>query len=137
MSTETLVLVQARDLLFRARLEAMIEAAPDSQGLLQSLALTYAGLGLAEDAEGIILRLKDLIPFETDPYFGSSVLQISALVHTKLGRYDTALEELDGILAVPGVISIPILELDPRWQALRAQPGFAKLVEKYGSGSTS
>lgn len=48
----------------------------------------------------------------------------------KLGRYDTALEELDAILALPGVISIPILELDPRWQALRAHPAFAKLVNK-------
>jgi serine/threonine protein kinase/tetratricopeptide (TPR) repeat protein len=120
----------------RQRLEPMIESAPESQSLLQALALTYAGLDLAEDAEGIVLRLKELVPFETDPYFGSSVLQISALVHAKLGRYDTALQELDTILAVPGVISIPILELDPRWQPLRAQPGFAKLAEKYGSEST-
>ena len=120
----------------RQRLEPMIESAPESQSLLQALALAYAGLHLAEDAEGIVLRLKELVPFETDPYFGSSVLQISALVHTKFGDYETALEELDAILAVPGVISISILELDPRWQPLRAHPGFAKLVEKYGSAPT-
>ena len=88
-------------------------------------------MNLAEDAERIVLELKDLIPFETEPYFGGSVMQISALVHTMLGDYDTALEELDSILAVPGVISIPLVELDPRWKSLRAQPGFAKLVEKY------
>ena len=28
-------------------------------------------------------------------------------------------------------------ELDPRWQPLREQPGFARLVEKYGAGASS
>ena len=122
--------------LARQRLEQMTESAPNAQNLLQSLALTYAGLNRADDAERIIDRLKELIPFETDPYFGASILQVSALAHTKLGDYDSALEELDSILAVPAVISIPMLELDPRWQPLRKQPGFSTLVQKYGADST-
>ncbi len=116
----------------RQRLEAMIESAPEAQDLLQSLAVTYAGLGRAEEAERVVSKLKELIPFETEPYFGGSVLLISALVHTRLGQYEIALEELDRILAVPAVVSIPWLELDPRWQPLREQPGFERLVETYG-----
>ncbi len=123
--------------LARQRLESMTRSAPKAQGLLQALAVTYAGLDRADDAKRIITKLKELIPFETDPYFGASVLQVSALVHTKLGDYETALEELDSILAVPGVVSIPWLELDPRWQPLWEQPGFTRLVQEYGSNSTA
>ena len=117
-------------------LELATEQAPKAQNLLQSLAVAYAGLGRAADAQRIISKLETLVPFATDPYYGATVLQIAALVHTKLGDYDAALLVLDSILAAPSVVSIPWLELDPRWQPLWDLPGYRDLKEKYSEAGT-
>ena len=113
-------------------LEVATEQTPRAQNLLQSLAVAYAGLDRAADAERIIGRLETLIPFATDPYYGSTVLQSAALAYTRLGEHDKALQRLEAVLAVPAVASIPWLELDPRWQPLMDLPGFQDLKKKYG-----
>lgn len=117
--------------LARDKLEAMTETAPDAQDLLQALATAYAGLERPQDAKRVLSRLQARLPFEREPYYGASVLQVAALVHTRLGDYDRALEELDLILAVPAVVSIPWLEIDQRWEPLRAHPGWESLQKRY------
>ena len=118
-------------------LERLTEENPRAQNLLQSLALTYAALGRAEDADRVIARLKSMTPLDTEPYFGATIVQVSALVYIKLGNYDAAIEELDSILAIPSVVSIPLLELDPRWKPLWNRPGFRELVDRYGETGSS
>jgi len=112
-------------------LEPLVEETPRAQNLLQSLAIAYAGLGREEDAKRVVAGMKDLIPLETDPYFGATVVQVSALVHTKLGNYEVAIDELESILTIPSVVSVAWLQLDPRWQPLWDQPGFQALVDKF------
>ena len=117
----------------RRALERWIESAPEARSLLQVAGCGLCRLGRAEDAEGIVLRLKELMPFRDRPLLRcSSSADLGPGAHP-VGRYEDALEELDAILAVPAVVSIPWLELDPRWQPLREQPGFARLVETYGA----
>jgi hypothetical protein len=41
------------------------------------------------------------------------------------------LTEVDRLLAIPGWISIPWLETDPRWAPLRELPRFQTLEENY------
>ena len=116
----------------RIVLERETERAPHAQSLLQSLAVAYAGLCRAPDAGRILDRLHALVPFESEPYYGGTVLLAAALVHTKSGNYALAIEQLESILAVPAVVSIPMLKLDPRWAPLRELPEFARLEREFG-----
>ena len=50
-----------------------------------------------------------------------------------VAEYDVALDQLETLLAMPSVVSIPWLRLDPRWTPLRDLPGFRELEEKYGN----
>jgi len=104
---------------------------------LRSLAIANAGLGLADEAERIIAGLEASVPFESEPYFGGTVVQVSALIHTRLGHYDEAVEKLESILVVPAVVSIPMLRLDPRWAPLWELPEFVRLEQKYGEPTSS
>ena len=65
------------------------------------------------------------------PYFGGSTLLQMALVETMVGEHDAALGHLDTLLAMPGVVSVPWLLLDPRWAPLYEHPHFQELTEKY------
>jgi len=46
-----------------------------------------------------------------------------------VGEYDLAIDQLEFLLSKPGVLSIPLLRLDPAWEPLREHPDFKKLVE--------
>ena len=54
-----------------------------------------------------------------------------ALVETMVGEHDAALGHLETLLAMPGVVSVPWLRLDPRWAPLYEHPRFRELTEKY------
>jgi TolB-like protein/Flp pilus assembly protein TadD len=113
-------------------LKGEVEKYPSEANYWQALAIAYAGSGHREPALEAASRATELLPIDREPYFGGSSLLEVALVHTMLGQYDTAIEELDTLLAMPNVVSIPWLQLDPRWARLWDHPGFQELVEKYG-----
>ncbi len=48
-----------------------------------------------------------------------------------VGEYDAALEQLDLLLSIPSLITVPLLQLDPVWAPLHDQPKFKELVERY------
>ncbi|MEJ2722194.1 MAG: hypothetical protein P8181_13805, partial [bacterium] len=54
-----------------------------------------------------------------------------AHIYTLLGDYDSALGTLEEILANPSSVSVPLLKVDPRWDRLRDQPGFQRLLTKF------
>jgi tetratricopeptide (TPR) repeat protein len=116
----------------RVVLELEEEKHPEDANVRQALAIAYAGLGMKEDALREASEAAALDPIEEEPYFGGSTLIEVALVETMVGEYDAALDHLDTVLAMPAVISIPWLQLDPRWAPLHEHPRFRELVEKYG-----
>lgn len=50
-------------------------------------------------------------------------------IYVMVGEYDLAIDQLEFLLSKPGVLSIPLLRLDPAWEPLREHPDFKKLVE--------
>jgi serine/threonine-protein kinase len=97
--------------------------------LLRAMGLALAGLGRAEEAIAYGQQSAALYPIETDPYFGSTDLMRLALIYTRLGRLDEAFDLIEQLLAMPSLVSIAMLELDPRWQPLRDHPRFQSLTQ--------
>jgi hypothetical protein len=46
-----------------------------------------------------------------------------------VGDQESAIEQLQVVLSVPSIYSPAFIELDPRWDTLRSNPGFQALVE--------
>ena len=63
----------------------------------------------------------------TGPYY---ILNL-AVVYAMTGEYEAALDQIDHLLGIPSDFSIPMLELDPRWDPLRDSPRYQEIVEKH------
>jgi hypothetical protein len=51
-----------------------------------------------------------------------------ARIHVLTGDYDSAVDVLSQLLAVPSIVSVPELRVDPFWQPLAGNPKFEKLL---------
>jgi serine/threonine-protein kinase len=47
-----------------------------------------------------------------------------------VGEYEAAIDQLEYLLSVPSVITIPLLRVDPLWDPLRDHPRFQALLER-------
>ncbi len=56
-----------------------------------------------------------------------------ARIYTMVGEHDTAIEQLESLLAVPSPTAVPMLRIDPTWNPLRDHPRFEALLAKYES----
>ncbi len=116
----------------RRVLEAEVERAPEEAKSYRALAIAYAGLGRKADALAASRKAIEIWPIDQHPYFGITSLENLALVATLVGELDLAFETIETVLSMPALISIPLLELDPRWAPLRNDPRFEELKEKFG-----
>ncbi|UCE46809.1 MAG: tetratricopeptide repeat protein, partial [Phycisphaerales bacterium] len=113
----------------RSILESKIQERPEDYGLHSSLGVAYAGLGRKEDAirEGE-LSVK-LLPLAKDAAGRKVLVRDLARIYVMVGKFDAAIDLLEFLLSKPGLLSIPLLRLDPAWAPLRDHPRFKKLIE--------
>jgi len=111
----------------RADLEGAVAEFPTDANFRSALAIVYAGLGLADEAVAEAERAMALMPIDRDPYWGQSPLKEAALVYTMIGEHERAFDALDTLLGMSAPVSIPWLELDPRWEPLWGLPRFREL----------
>ncbi len=116
----------------RTLLEAAVRRSPDDPRLRASLGVAYAGNGRRDEALREGRRAVDLLPVSKDAYFGTSYVTDCALINTMVGEYDAALKALETLLAIPSMMAVPLLRLDPRWKPLRSHPGFQRLQKAEG-----
>jgi serine/threonine-protein kinase len=73
----------------------------------------------------------ELLPIEKDAYTGTEILKASAQILAEVGEREKALDQLETLLSIPSLISVPLIKLEPSWDPLRDDPRFQTLLEKY------
>ncbi len=123
--------------------EEAVRGRPDDAQLYSVLGIAHAALGRGKEALEAGERAVDLA--------ASSVaaaplrrLKDLAIIYTRVGEDELALDALDRLLSEPfDQLTVPLLELEPWWQPLREHPRYRTLIEAFaaqlptGSGSLS
>ena len=73
-----------------------------------------------------------MTPVEQNPLLGTPDLLNLAMVYARTDEPHLALRTLDALLDMPALISIELLELDPRWSSIVEHDEFRRLKKKYG-----
>jgi tetratricopeptide (TPR) repeat protein len=111
-------------------LEAKIQQQPDDARFHSALGIAYAGLGRKQDAirEGKIGV--NLLPITKEAMRGYRRVSDLARIYVMVGEFDSAIDQLEFLLSIPGGLSVPLLRLEPVWAPLREHPRFKKLVQE-------
>jgi len=113
----------------RSILESKIREQPEDARLHSSLGIAYAGLGRKEDAVREGKLAVEMLPVNKEAMRGPSRVEDLARIYVMVGEFDAAIDQLEFLLSIPSVLSIPLLRLDPAWDPLRDHPRFKKLLE--------
>jgi TolB-like protein/class 3 adenylate cyclase len=113
-----------------ARNEAakLIADQPDYAEALCVLGMADAALGNKEDAIREGRRAVELVPISKNAIEGALLIRYLAVIYAWTGEKDRALKRLDEAAKIPSFLSYGELRLHPRWDALRGDPRFAKIV---------
>jgi len=103
----------------------------DDYAAHQDLGLIYAKLGRRADAVREAKRAAELLPVSRDAFFGTIVLTNLAQVYTIVGEPNAAVEQLEFVLSVPALLSVGHLRADPKWEPLRGNRRFEKLIASH------
>ncbi|MEE8385161.1 MAG: tetratricopeptide repeat protein [Dehalococcoidia bacterium] len=112
----------------RTVLEARLQRNPESPNDHSLLGYAYAGLGRQEEAIREGRRAVDLLPVSKDAFNGPRHRERLARIYVLVREYDAAIDELEYLLSIPSLTSVPGLRLDPAWDPLRKYPRFQALV---------
>jgi serine/threonine-protein kinase len=96
--------------------------------LLSALGLTYAALGLEDEAIAAGRRAVELYPVSRDAFVGPEYVEHLAEIYARCGEADAAVDQLEDVLARPSGASLPMLRIHPRWDPLRGHPRFERLI---------
>jgi TolB-like protein/tetratricopeptide (TPR) repeat protein len=117
----------------RIHLEEKIDKVPDDSRYHCSLGIAYAGLGEKEKAIREGQTGVELMPLEKDFYRAIFKLEDLARIYTMVGEYDQAIEIIDQLLSMPGIMTFNLLNKDPVWEPLENYPRFSQMKEKYAT----
>jgi serine/threonine-protein kinase len=114
----------------RAEQEKAVRAQPNYGPPLCVLGLIDAALGRREEALREGRRAVELLPVEKDAINGPLMIVYLAIIAGWTGDNKLACEQLAIGMRYPGPTSYGGLKLHPRWDPLRGDPCFEKLVEE-------
>jgi len=109
-------------------LDSLITERPDDERLHSALGVTYAMLGMEDEALREARRGVELLPFEREAWRGGYRLADLASVFAHFGHADSAVSYLQFLLDHPGDVTVPLLRLAPTWDPIRETPEFQQLV---------
>jgi serine/threonine-protein kinase len=116
----------------RAELEAKVADDPLDPRFQGTLAVTYAALGMREDALASVRRARELQPRSADAWKAAGRVYENALVWLFLGENDRALDELEDLMNAYYSRHNPRdIDLDPVWDPIRDNPRFQALVASH------
>ena len=111
-------------------IELVLGGDPENEELRAFYSLTYAGLGLPEEAVSEGAKALELATVAQNNYTNPEIMEIVAVAYIMAGEYDKALDLIEELLAQPSNFSVPKLANDVTWNPLHDHPRFQRLVEK-------
>jgi serine/threonine-protein kinase len=114
----------------RSILETKIDERPEHARFHSALGVAYAGLGRKEDAVREGKLAVEMLPVSKEAMRGPYRLEDLARIYVMVGEYDDAIDTIEYLLSRPGLLSIPLIRLDPAWAPLRDHPRFKKLIKE-------
>jgi len=111
----------------------LIADQPDYTEALCVLGMADAALGNKEDAIREGHRAVELLPVSKDAIRGPLLIEYLAVIYAWTGEKDRALQQLDEAAKLPSFLSYGRLRLRPRWDPLRSDPRFEKIVASLAS----
>ena len=111
-----------------------VDEKPEDPWRLASLGEILAYLGDRDAALDLARRAMELLPSSTDATTAHFVRLDVFWILVATEDYESAVEQLESYLERPGLWSIEGLQLDPRLNPIRNDPGFQALVRRYGRG---
>jgi len=119
----------------RVELETLLRERPGDSSLHGALGIALAGLGRQAEAIRAGRTAVELMPLARDALDGTGPILTLAEIKTAVGDLDGACRELETLVSIPAGVSVPVLELDPRWAPLRSRPCYAALTTKHVDGA--
>ena len=115
----------------RTLLQEKITDSPSDSRCYSALGIALAGLGRKEEAIKQGKVAVDIMPITKDFYRGIFRLEDLARIYIMVGEYGSAIEILDQLLTMPGVISANLLRKDPTWENLWDRDEFNKMLNDH------
>jgi TolB-like protein/class 3 adenylate cyclase/Flp pilus assembly protein TadD len=112
----------------RSKVEKIVEKQPDFGAALSLLGMIDAGLGRKEEALSEGRRACELLPISKDAVDGTVFAVNLAQIYAWTGETELAIEQITAVERVPNDLSYGLLKLHPRWDSLRGDPRFEKIV---------
>jgi TolB-like protein/class 3 adenylate cyclase/Tfp pilus assembly protein PilF len=112
----------------RKELEKMLHNQPNYAEALSALGVIDAALGNKEDAIREGREAVQRVPVSKNPVEGPLLIKYLALIYAWTGEKDRAFKRLDQAVKLPGFLNYGDLRLHPRWDPLRGDPRFEKIV---------
>jgi TolB-like protein/class 3 adenylate cyclase/Tfp pilus assembly protein PilF len=112
----------------RAEMAKLVADQADYAEALCVLGMADAALGNKGDAIREGRRAVELLPVSKNAIEGSLLIEYLALIYAWTGEKDRALKRLDEAAKLPSFLSYGELRLHPRWDPLRGEPRFDKIV---------
>jgi len=107
----------------------------DRQGedrrLLRALALAHAIRKDAAAANQALDRALKRLPFDGNPLESGWIRRDIAAMHALLGQRDQALEAINDALSNPGIVTVPMVELNPKFDWLSDDPKFLEVLNRH------
>jgi tetratricopeptide (TPR) repeat protein len=119
----------------RVHLERVARKRPNDERVYGSLGMTYAALGMRDEAVRAGKRAVELYPVTRDAILGTYRIMDLVITYSLLGEYDAALERMEFLLSIPTFHSIPYFNLSPLLDDLRETEGYQRLVRRYSEGN--
>ena len=112
----------------RTETAKLVAEQPSYAEALCVLGMVDAALGHKEDAIREGRRAVELLPVTKDAVIGAQLVQNLALIYAWTGETDLAFQQLEIATSIPGYLNYGELRLHPRWDSLRGDPRFEKIV---------